>query len=540
MRRSILPLLPATLLVLFTLPAGSFGAEAPRHVVPEARPIQLDGHPAKAEWSDALALDLDASTQIRLQQYRGTLLLGFKSDRYWTAGSILTLFFCPNGPKAGGRGPGCLRIDYEPFRHDRAHAIAYRYDDAGRTSRLHAQVVVRHRIGDHGTELELACPILQLGITKPQKVPLRFCVQWARRGSTALTYPTNLDLRGAGRQVPVDFASAGRWALLEGWGDPKGFGAFPKAQWSAWTKHDAEITRRGKTAHARISELTEEWRKETKDDTKMLAEVTANFAWIREHEPLTPSDLLATATLWRYLNQYDRAASMLTALIDASRRPTIRQRAIHQRAIVNHARERYDEEAADWTHLAAVSGVHGGRYKLAAEGATRAKGGWDKEQAARRAVEANAAMPRVRLDTVRGPITVILHADVTPEATKHFVALVKSKLYDGTLFHRVKGNYMAQGGDPKSRELGCEFAGEGGSPSEIEMEINPRHEFYRGALCFARAGHKETNGSQFFIMTAPEPGLGAYTIFGHVVSGMAAVDRIQHCDALTRAVALQK
>ena len=528
------------LLPLLALAPVAGADDAPTHTVPEVRPVQLDGKAAKAEWADGLPLTIEEGTTVRLQQYRGTLLLALASKRTWPDGSVLTLFLCPDGPQAGGRGPGCLRIEYEPFRHDRPHLIAYRHGAAAAATRVDGEVTARQQIGDHGTHIEMALPLTLLGQTKAKRVPVRLCVQWARRGSQALYYPQGLDFRGTAGEAPVDFVSAGRWALLDGFGDPSAPGAYPADQWKTWRDHDAEIARRGRTAHDVIALLTEEWKKTDKRDTEMLGEVVDNLAWIREHEPLTTDDVLAMATLWRYLGRHAQAATALTTMIDLSRQPHVRMRALHQRALVHHAAEQYERESADWSTLAELSGTAGGRYRLQAERAVTQGDAWATEQAARRAVEADPANPRVWIDTVRGPVVVVLHAKTAPEAVKHFLGLVDAKFYDGTLFHRVKGDFMAQGGDPKSRTMGCEFAGSGSSTVEIDMEVTPGHDFYRGALCFARPGHKEQNGSQFFIMTAPQPGMGKYTIFGHVLTGMAAVDRLELCDKLLRASRLTK
>lgn len=530
MPRHLAPCLLAVLL----LAAGPASAEPPTHAVPEVRPIQLDGTPVPAEWSDALALELVPGTSLRLQQYRGTLMLALDSDRTWPAGSVLTLFLCPNGPQAGGRGPGCLRIDYEPFQHNRSHVIAYRYDAAGVAAPLQRGVVARQAIGPAGARVELAFPLKLLSLTTENRFPVRLCVQWARSGAGALYYPPGLDFRGGPGKPPVDFVSAGRWAILEGFGDPAGAGAFPAAQWKAWEDHDLELASRGAAAHHRVSLLKEEWRKEEKRDDEMLEEIVGNLQWVREHEPLTPTDVLAMATLWRYLGRHDHARGALGTLIDTSHRPAEVMAALHERALTNRASERYDDEASDWERLAALAGAVGGRYEVEAERARAQKTLWETEQERRRAIEADAANPRVRIETARGDIHVVLHASKVPEAVKHFLALVEKGFYDDTRFHRVKGDFMAQGGDPKTRPGGS------GTAPEIPMETNAEHDYFRGALAFARPPTKQVNGGQFFIMTSPKPGLGEYTIFGHVVSGMAAVDRLELYDELVRAVRTTK
>ncbi|MDA1195223.1 MAG: peptidylprolyl isomerase [Planctomycetota bacterium] len=531
-------LLPA--LVVLLAYASPVAAEAPTHAVPVVRPVQLDGRVLTAEWADALALPLAPGTTLRLQQFRGTVMLGFESDRIWSEGSILTLFLCPDGADAGGRGPGCVRLDYEPFRHDREHVILYRYGAAGAAERLHGRSVVRSQLGPEGTQLEIAFAAELLGLTAELTGPIRLCAQWARRGAPALYYPNDVDFRAGGAEAPPDFVSAARWARLEGLAAPNGPGAFPDEEWQAWVDHDAEIARRGRTAHMRMQLLSEEWLKEDKADKILGPEVLDEFAWIAQHEPLAPEDVLVKTTLLRFLNRHAEADAVLTTLIDVVRRPDITLQALHQRALVRRAAERYDDEAADWRQLAERAGAIGGRYADEAKRAEAAREGWAREQEARKAAEADPTNPRVRLETPHGEIELVLYADKTPASVAHFLALVESQFYDGTLFHRVKGNFMAQGGDPKSRELGCEFAGAGSSGAEVEVESNSAHDFYRGALCFARAEHRETNGSQFFLVTAPKPRLGSYTIFGHVVRGQAAADRLELCDPLLRAQVLTR
>jgi peptidyl-prolyl cis-trans isomerase A (cyclophilin A) len=96
-----------------------------------------------------------------------------------------------------------------------------------------------------------------------------------------------------------------------------------------------------------------------------------------------------------------------------------------------------------------------------------------------------------------------------------------SKLYDGTIFHRVIPDFMIQGGDPAG-------SGMGGPGYRFEDETRgSRHRFDRpGKLAMANAG-PGTNGSQFFITVAPTDWLtGKHTIFGEVVEGQDIVVKI--------------
>jgi peptidyl-prolyl cis-trans isomerase A (cyclophilin A) len=98
--------------------------------------------------------------------------------------------------------------------------------------------------------------------------------------------------------------------------------------------------------------------------------------------------------------------------------------------------------------------------------------------------------------------------------------LKHTPLYNGTTFHRVIPGFMIQGGDPAGN-------GEGGPGYEFPDEIDPNRDFDRpGILAMANSG-PNTNGSQFFITTAPAPHLnGHFSMFGEVVSGQDVADAI--------------
>ena len=129
-------------------------------------------------------------------------------------------------------------------------------------------------------------------------------------------------------------------------------------------------------------------------------------------------------------------------------------------------------------------------------------------------------MSSATLHTNHGPIELELFDEDAPKTVDNFRSLAARGFYDGLVFHRVIAGFMIQGGDP----LGT---GTGGPGYTFEDEIN-EHKLVRGALAMANAG-PNTNGSQFFILTADEaPWLdGKHTVFGQVIEGMEAADRIE-------------
>ncbi|RPI32883.1 MAG: peptidylprolyl isomerase [Chloroflexota bacterium] len=118
------------------------------------------------------------------------------------------------------------------------------------------------------------------------------------------------------------------------------------------------------------------------------------------------------------------------------------------------------------------------------------------------------------LNTEKGDIKVALFADKAPKTVNNFVFLARQGFYDGTIFHRVIADFMAQAGDPTG-------SGRGGPGYKFADEFHPslRHD-KPGLLSMANAG-ANTNGSQFFITHVPTPWLdNKHSIFGEVVEGM--------------------
>jgi len=118
------------------------------------------------------------------------------------------------------------------------------------------------------------------------------------------------------------------------------------------------------------------------------------------------------------------------------------------------------------------------------------------------------------LKTDKGDIKIALFTDKAPKTVNNFVFLSRSGFYDGTIFHRVIADFMAQGGDPTG-------TGRGGPGYQFNDEFHPklRHD-KPGILSMANAG-SNTNGSQFFITHVPTPWLdGKHSIFGQVILGL--------------------
>ena len=128
------------------------------------------------------------------------------------------------------------------------------------------------------------------------------------------------------------------------------------------------------------------------------------------------------------------------------------------------------------------------------------------------------------LELPGGRVTIQLLPDLAPRHVERVKVLARQGFYDNTPFHRVIEGFMAQGGDPTG-------TGTGGSRlPDLPAEFSPpaRARFIRGTVGAARTQNPNSANSQFFIMFAPAPSLdGQYTIWGRVVSGMDAVDKIK-------------
>lgn len=134
--------------------------------------------------------------------------------------------------------------------------------------------------------------------------------------------------------------------------------------------------------------------------------------------------------------------------------------------------------------------------------------------------------PMAHFSTERGEIVIELLGADAPITVYNFLSLARADFYRGSRFHRVVPNFVAQDGDPR---------GDGnGSPGyAIRDELN-RQRYERGAVGMALSG-PDTGGSQYFLTHSPQPHLdGHYTVFGRVVRGWDAMDKLVQGDLILR------
>lgn len=134
---------------------------------------------------------------------------------------------------------------------------------------------------------------------------------------------------------------------------------------------------------------------------------------------------------------------------------------------------------------------------------------------------ADAAVDEVAvIETTKGKLVLEFWPDVAPKTVANFKKLAKEGFYDGTAFHRIIAGFMAQGGDPLTKDLSKEAMWGTGDPGyKIPAEFNDR-KHTRGVISMARSMDPNSAGSQFFLMFGAAPNLdNQYTAFGKMIDG---------------------
>lgn len=141
---------------------------------------------------------------------------------------------------------------------------------------------------------------------------------------------------------------------------------------------------------------------------------------------------------------------------------------------------------------------------------------------------AAADAPKVLLKTSLGDITLELNQDKAPNSTDNFLQYVKSGHYNGTIFHRVIGSFMIQGG-------GFD-AGMKQKPTRppIRNEASNGLKNVPYSVAMARTSAPDSASAQFFInvndnafLNYPGQDGAGYAVFGKVIKGMDVVDKIK-------------
>lgn len=304
--------------------------------------------------------------------------------------------------------------------------------------------------------------------------------------------------------------------------------AFAKAfeDWKTLLKDLRKLKLQHQSAPAEEKpKLEEQWNALIADGNKQLAGLQDAALKAYEESPNEDPQLarfltkLAADAIER--DEYETAAAVAQVLIQNQSG----ERQIYDSAsLAAYALNDFDK-AAEYRKLAEAAGVTSDHWTQWGADPVEYKKLWEDEQAIRAEEEKKNDLPRVKITTTKGDIVLELFEDQAPETVGNFVNLVEKGFYDGTVFHRVLKNFMAQGGDPKG-------TGSGGPGYNIYCECYKpdyrRH--FRGSISMAHAG-RDTGGSQFFLTFRPTPHLnGQHTCFGRIIEGIEVLALLQRID----------
>lgn len=137
----------------------------------------------------------------------------------------------------------------------------------------------------------------------------------------------------------------------------------------------------------------------------------------------------------------------------------------------------------------------------------------------------------VQFETTLGDFVIELFREQAPVSAANFLQYVTDGFYDGTVFHRVIGNFVLQGGGFNSK------LEKKPTREPIVNEADNMLANSYGTLAMARTAHPHSATSQFYINVADNTALNhtgktnsrawGYAVFGRVVSGLEVIEAIR-------------
>jgi peptidyl-prolyl cis-trans isomerase B (cyclophilin B) len=135
-----------------------------------------------------------------------------------------------------------------------------------------------------------------------------------------------------------------------------------------------------------------------------------------------------------------------------------------------------------------------------------------------------------------GDIVIELDHEKAPKSCENFEQYVREGHYDGTIFHRVIGNFMIQGGGFMPDMM------QKATRDPIENEAANGLSNVNGSIAMARTSAPHSATAQFFInvkdnsfLDHPGQDGWGYCVFGKVTGGMDVVEQIKGVDTTNKA-----
>jgi cyclophilin family peptidyl-prolyl cis-trans isomerase len=155
--------------------------------------------------------------------------------------------------------------------------------------------------------------------------------------------------------------------------------------------------------------------------------------------------------------------------------------------------------------------------------------------------DSDAVLFTILVDGNKERFVVKLRPDLAPKTVANFKKNVESGFYNGLAFHRVIRNYLLQTGDPLSKDdAQKEQWGTTDVGQSIPGEFSGKHVRYAVAMAH-KSGETISSGSQFYITLRPISNLdGSYAVFGEVIGGTGALNRLSGAVVDTNDVPLKR